>query len=96
MSPLPHLKAAGCVQGIGALITEMVAGVAGGRNRTFAPEIAVFYDMWWKDANSTQRETVRRLVRSGWVQWTAFAGTHRRVGMSLAWDGGGSRKGAPF
>lgn len=30
--------------GIRALITEMVAGVAAGPNRTFAPEIGVFYD----------------------------------------------------
>jgi lysosomal alpha-mannosidase len=56
--------------GIGALITQMIAGVAGGKDRTFAPEIGVFYDMWWRDANTTQRDTVRRLVKEGRLEWT--------------------------
>lgn len=56
--------------GIGALITQMIAGVAAGKQRTFAPEIGVFYDMWWKDANTTQRDTVRQLVKEGRLEWT--------------------------
>lgn len=56
--------------GIGALITQMIAGIAAGKSRTFAPEIGVFYDMWWKDANTTQRDTVRRLVKEGRLEWT--------------------------
>ena len=57
-------------KGIQALITQMIAGVAAGKDRTFAPEIGVFYDMWWKDANTTQRNTVRQLVREGRLEWT--------------------------
>ena len=57
-------------KGIQALITQMVAGVAAGKTRTFAPEIGVFYDMWWKDANATQRDTVRQLVKEGRLEWT--------------------------
>lgn len=73
-------------KGIGALITEMVAGVAGGPNRTFAPEIAVFYDMWWKDANASQRATVRRLVQEGRLEWTGGGWTQHDEAASRVED----------
>lgn len=80
----PHSPAAS--KGIGALITAMVAGVAGGSERTFAPEIAVFYDMWWRDANATQRATVRRLVQEGRLEWTGGGWTQHDEASSRVED----------
>ena len=73
-------------KGIGALITQMVAGVAAGKDRTFAPEIGVFYDMWWKDANTTQRDTVRRLVKEGRLEWTGGGWTQHDEACSRVED----------
>ena len=49
---------------------SVVLSPQAGPNRTFAPEITVFYDMWWKDANASQRATVRQLVQEGRLEWT--------------------------
>lgn len=37
--------------------------------RTFAPEIAVFYDMWWQASNETMRAKVRSVVSDGRMEW---------------------------
>jgi hypothetical protein len=54
------------------LISDIIEAVANDptKQRTFAPEHAVFHSMWWNDASEAQRATVRQLVSEGRLEWT--------------------------
>ena len=61
------------------LISGLVAALSRDptAQRTFAPEIGIFFDLWWKTANVTQQEQLRDLVKAGRVTQTLLSASTR-------------------
>ena len=66
------------------VLTNIFTNVSLSSRRTFAPETAVFFSMWWRDASVAQRALVQRLVAGGRVEWVGAGWVQHDEGITRA------------